>query len=131
MTQSSRRRGIVLAIAGSGLVGVVWFALSMATGLLFHLMPGATFMAAGWTFRSLVRQRATNLEGVLLLGVAGLVTAAGLVAIPAAGGFVGDAVENLIVVSAGLVLGARWLLRTGTAPGADTADEAADAAEKA
>lgn len=111
MTRLSRATPLVLAAATSGLVGAAWFGLSMATGLLYHLMPGATFVAAAWAFRTRARRRARLREATFILSIAATVTAAGLIIIPEAGGVVGDALENAVVIGVGFVLATRWMLR--------------------
>ena len=39
-------------------VGVVWFVLSIVSGLIFHFMPGAPIVAAVWVRRSYGPDRA-------------------------------------------------------------------------
>lgn len=111
MTRLSRATPLMLAAAASALVGAAWFGLSMATGLLYHLMPGATFVAAAWAFRTRAHRRARVREATFILSIAAAVTAAGLILIPEAGGVVGETLENAIVIGAGFVLATRWMLR--------------------
>lgn len=115
MTRLSRATPLVLAAATSGLVGVAWFGLSLATGLLYHLMPGATFLAAAWAFRTQARRPARRLEALVMLSIAAAVTATGLILIPEAGGVVGDTLENVVVIGGGFVLATRWMLRKSPA----------------
>lgn len=120
MTRSTPLVAVALAIGASLVVGIAWFGLSMATGLLYHLMPGATFLVTGWVFRDRVDRPASRNEGALLLAIAGAVTVLGLVLIPAAGGLVGGSLENLVVVAGGFILAARWMLRPRVTEGPDT-----------
>lgn len=59
----------------------------------------------------MTHRRARRFEAFLMLSTATAVTAAGLIIIPEAGGVVGDALENAIVIGAGFVLATRWMLR--------------------
>jgi hypothetical protein len=106
-----------VAQAAAIATGLLWYALSIATGLIFHFMPGAPFLAATFVFRQLLGNRpATWLEVVVILTGGLLVVTAGLLAIQAGGGAL-DAPELVAaVIAAGAVAAVFWL-RRGRSPG--------------
>ena len=109
-----RARPLALAVGAAVPVGVLWLALSLATGLIYHFMPGAMFLASTWAFRWATRGgRASWAEAVAVTIGAGAVTAVGLVAVPAAGGALDDPREIAAVILVGAGLALVWLRRPG------------------
>lgn len=109
-----RMRAVAPALAAAAGVGLVWFVLSVATGLIFHVLPGATFLAAGWVFRqTAIGRRATGAEVAVLFTGAASTTGAGLVAVSQAGGALAAPIEIAAVIVAGALIGLYWLRRPG------------------
>ena len=111
-------RDLALALGGAVSVGLLWFVLSIATGLIFHFMPGATFLAASgvvrWTAHG---RRATPVEAAVVIAGGAIVTAAGLVAVRTAGGSLDKPAEIAIVIVVGAAIALAWL-RPVRGPGA-------------
>ncbi|MEO8463319.1 MAG: hypothetical protein ABI555_08910 [Chloroflexota bacterium] len=105
----SGRTALAGAFLAAIVIGVAWIGLSLATGLLYHLMPGATFGAGAWVFHEAGKRAATRMQAGLVLGFAGLVTAGAAMIIEQAGGVVGPPLETVIVIAAGLAF-AVWRL---------------------
>jgi hypothetical protein len=106
-----------MAFAAAVAAGLLWYALSIATGLIFHFMPGAPFLAAAAAFRwATGSRRATWAEVAGLLAGSSLVTAAGLLAVPAGGGTLDDVAPVAAVVLGGFILALAWLRRPGGRP---------------
>jgi len=107
-------RALAAAQAAAVATGFLWYGLSIATGLIFHFMPGAPFLAATFVFRqSAGNRRATWPETAVILTGGLLVVAAGLVAI-AAGGRALDAPQAVAaIIAAGAVIALLWLRRAG------------------
>jgi hypothetical protein len=111
-TPASPRRALVLAVGAAAALVALWYALSIWTGLVFHFMPGAAFVAATWVFRSQTPRRpATWVEVVVVVGTAGLLTAVGLVAVHAAGGALDRPAEIAAILIAGVAIAITWLRR--------------------
>lgn len=105
-------RALVLALLASGGTGAMWFLLAMATGLIFHFLPGATFLAATWTVRW--RQGGTPMPwigvGIILIG-ASTATAATLAALVAAGRPLDEPALTATVTVAGAAFATVWMRR--------------------
>ena len=83
----SRATALLAALGTAGLIAVPWFGLSVATGLVYHLVPGATFLASAWAYRLTGGSRPAPWRDVTVaLAGAGGITAGGLLWIPGAGG---------------------------------------------
>ncbi len=110
----SPRLALAAALAGATASGIAWYVLSMATGLIFHFMPGAPVVAAAFVFRHVIGSRRGTIPEVVAIVTGGLaVVSAGLLAIRAGGGSL-DApgiVGVVVVVAVGAA--AIWLRRTG------------------
>ncbi|MEO8252583.1 MAG: hypothetical protein ABI578_08935 [Chloroflexota bacterium] len=105
-------RALVLALLVSGGTGAMWFLLAMATGLIFHFLPGATFLAATWTVRW--REGATPMPwigvGIILIG-ASTATAATLAALVAAVRPLDEPALTATVTLAGAAFATVWMRR--------------------
>jgi hypothetical protein len=116
MPRLTHRPGPVVAVVAAAVVGVglLWFILSVVTGLIFHFMPGAPIVAAVWVRRSYGPDRplAWNSLGVHVVGgvMVSLATGATLLA---AGGSLDDGGQVAAVLLAGTVI-AIWLGRRGS-----------------
>lgn len=108
----SRMAALVAAVVAPGFLWLPWLGLSVATGLVYHLMPGATFLAAAWAYRATGGSRPAPWRDVIvaLVGSAG-VTAGGLLLIPAAGGAIAGPAELIVVTLGGALAAAAWLRR--------------------
>ena len=93
--------------------GALWFALSVATGLIFHFMPAAPILAAVWI------RRAYGPDAPIPWPSLWAHVAGGLVVAAVAGGAiarVGASLDSELLVGAVLVVGtglAIWLGRRG------------------
>lgn len=105
-----------LALGAAALVGLLWFGLSIATGLIYHFMPGAPFLAAAAVFRWATHSRRANRTEITeILTGSLIVVAAGLLAVPAAGGSLDPPALVAAVSIGGFVLALTWLRRPGSA----------------
>ena len=103
-----------LALGAGALVGLLWFSLSIATGLIYHFMPGAPFLAAAAIFRWATHSRRANRTEIAeILTGSLIVVAAGLLAVPAAGGSLDPPALVAAVSFGGFVLALTWLRRPG------------------
>ena len=103
-------RDLALALGGAVCAGLLWFVLSIATGLIFHFMPGATFLAASGVLRWTARdRRATPVDAAVVIAGGAIVTAAGLVAVRAAGGSLDKPAEIAVVIVVGAAIALAWL----------------------
>lgn len=100
---------VVLAVAGTV---AAWILLAAATSLIFHFLPGATFLAAAYAFRWRTgARRAGRREIGTILAVGGAGTAIGLGAVAGIGRELdGEALTALVVV-AGAAIATIWLRR--------------------
>ena len=104
------------ALGAAALVGLLWFGLSIATGLIYHFMPGAPFLAAAAVFRWATHSRRANrTEVAVILAGSCIVVAAGLRAVPAVGGSLDPPALVAAVTIGGFVLALAWLRRPGAA----------------
>lgn len=103
-------RDLALALGGAVSVGLLWFFLSIATGLIFHFMPGATFLAASGVVRwTALGRRSTWAEAAVVIAGGAVVTAAGLIAVRAAGGALDKPAEVAAVIIVGAAIALAWL----------------------
>ncbi|MEW5990457.1 MAG: hypothetical protein AB1736_03810 [Chloroflexota bacterium] len=108
----SRVAALAAAVVAPGLVALPWLGLSVATGLVYHLLPGATFLAAAWAYRAAGGGRPAPLRDMLVaLAASAGVTEAGLLVIPVAGGTIADPAELIAVSVGGAVAAVAWLRR--------------------
>lgn len=108
---------VVAAAAAVVAVLGLWLALAWATGLIYHLLPGATSPAAAWAFRrthGLRRIRHAERAFIIATGTSGSVLGAWLVS--AIGRQLDDPVATATVVLAGAVVAAYWLRRREPEP---------------
>lgn len=104
--------GVVTTAAVLG-AGALWFALSLATGLIFHFMPAAPILVAVWIRRALVPDTPIPWPSLWSHIAGGLVVA---VVAGAAIASVGASLDSEWQVGAVLVVGtglAIWLGRRG------------------
>lgn len=106
----------------------VWLALTTATGLIFHFLPGATFLAAAYVFRFLEHgRRASPLEIAVLISGGAIGSAIGLLAVRLLERPLDDGWATALVVIAGAALAVLWLHRAAVAvdlgPLAETASD--------
>ncbi len=103
---------VVTAAAALG-AGALWFALSIATGLIFHFMPAAPILVAVWTRRALGQNAPVPWPSLWAHIAGGLVVA---VTAGAAIAGVGASLDSEWLVGAVLVIGTGlsvWLGRRG------------------
>lgn len=110
-----------VALAGAAVAATVggWLVLAAMTGLIYHFLPGATFLAASSVFRTVERgRRASIVELVAILVASGLGTATGLLVVPALGRELDSPMGTALVVVAGALVATVWLRRRTTEVGA-------------
>lgn len=91
----------------------LWLVLANATRLIFHFLPGATFLAGANAFRLVAREpRASRLEIAAVLVSSAVATWVGLIAVPALGLELDEPAITMLVVAAGTIIGT-VLLRRG------------------
>jgi peptidoglycan/LPS O-acetylase OafA/YrhL len=99
-------------IAVAATVGL-WLVLASVTHLIFHFLPGATFLAGAFAFRFAARERrASRLEIAAVLIASAVATWVGLVAVPALGLELDEPPITMLVVAAGAVIGTVVLRRS-------------------
>jgi hypothetical protein len=115
--RSPSSRDAALAVLAAFGVGVLWLALAIATGLIFHFLPGATFLAGAWTYRWRTRgARATWLHVAVVLVAAAVATAVALVALAAARRPLDSDVATAGIASIGALVTAVSLRWPGSRP---------------
>lgn len=95
-----------LAVAGAVAAGSAWFALAMATGLIFHLMPAAPPLLAGIILRR-GHQRSTT-ASAMVIGSAVVISLAVAMALARLGLPLDDAHWTIVVLVVGAAVG--WAL---------------------
>lgn len=103
---------VVTAAAALG-AGALWFALSIATGLIFHFMPAAPILAAVWVLRAYGPDAPVPWPSLWAHIAGGLLVA---VVAGAAIASVGASLDSEWLVGAVLVIGiglSVWLARRG------------------
>jgi hypothetical protein len=120
-TTGSQTGVLALSILVASAAGLLWFVLATATGLIFHFLPGASFLAGAWAYRWRPGTGPAPWSHVAAILVAGLVvTAVILGALGATGQPLDDARMTVAVAAAGALLASGWLrlrwrgLRTST-----------------
>jgi peptidoglycan/LPS O-acetylase OafA/YrhL len=102
-------------VAVAATVGL-WLVLASVTRLIFHFLPGATFLAGAYAFRLAARERrASRLEIAAVLIASAVATGVGLIAVPVLGLELDEPPITMLVVGAGAVIGT-VLLRRGAGP---------------
>jgi hypothetical protein len=109
-----------LALAAAGVAGAVglWVALASITGLIYHLLPGATFLVAAWVYRQVTGGRPAawrELAVIIAAGAAG--TIGGLVLVSGIGRELDPLPVTGSVVITGALIGVVWLRRGTPADG--------------
>ncbi len=113
----AQRRPLTWAVVASATVGagILWLVLSIATGLIFHFMPGAPMIVAIWVRRSYGPDRPLGSPSLAAHIAGGIgVTAATAAVIATAGGSL-DALWLMVVVTIVGTAIAIWLGRRGPA----------------
>jgi len=104
---------LTLAICGVAATVGLWILLASITGLIFHLLPGATFLAATWIFRQVEPERRAGWPDVAVIVVAGAVgTALGAAAIEGIGRELDAMPITWLVAAGGALIAMAWLRRT-------------------
>ena len=112
---------LAVAQAAAVAIGLLWYVLSVATGLIFHFMPAAPFLAATFAFRRSTGNRQAGWTEAVAIVVGGLLlVAAGLVAIGAGGGTFDVSVFVAAVIAAGAAIALIWLRRADAQAPSDT-----------
>jgi hypothetical protein len=107
--------GAVVAAAVVG-VGLLWFILSVVTGLIFHFMPGAPIVAAVWVRRSYGPDRPLMWPSLAAhIGVGVTVTAVSLATLAGVGASQDTVWQIAAVMLTGIGI-AIWLGRRVTGP---------------
>jgi len=117
---------VVLAILAAIGVGVLWFALAIATGLVFHFLPGASFLAGAWTYRwrsGAGRAPASDVAIVLVAGAVATVVA--ILALVVAGRRLDSEWATAAVAATGALLAATSLRWPGSRSGDSVTPESA------
>lgn len=120
-TEPRRRAAVALALAGVGVAAAVvaWIALASATGLVYHFLPGATFLAGAWVFRQAAPSRRASLPELAAIAAAGATgTVLGVVLVTGIGRELDTAPVTSLVAASGALIAAVWL-RRGAAPAHD------------
>lgn len=108
---------VILAAVGAAGIAGLWVVLAAATGLIFHLLPGATMLAAAWIFRHLGSSRRASWPEVIgIVGSGLLATGAGIGAVTAIGRPLDPAPLTAAVAAAGALIALVWLRRDGVLP---------------
>jgi len=116
-TEPRRTAGLALALAAGGVAAAVglWVLLASITGLIYHFLPGSTFLVATWIFRQVARGRQAawlELAAVVTAGAAGTIVGIALVA--GIGRELDTAPVTSLVAITGALIGAVWLRRGTT-----------------
>lgn len=121
--QATERRPtavVALALAAGGVAGVVglWILLASITGLIYHFLPGATFLVAAWVFRQVARgRRAAWLELAAVVAAGAVGTIVGIALVTGIGRELDTAPVTSLVAITGALIGAVWLRRGWTSNG--------------
>lgn len=111
---------LVLAVAGAGATVALWIILASITGLVYHFLPGAPFLAAAWVFRQVEHgRRATWPEMAVIVTVGAAASVLGGLAAASIGRELDTPAATGLVALAGVALSVAWLLRgpSGAAAG--------------
>jgi len=105
----SRRRAILVALAGVAATGAAWFALAVTTGLIFHLMPAGPALLGGILLRR--GGERSIMTAVTVTGASALVSLAVALALARLGRPLDDPLWTSLVVGIGVTIGyaiSRW-----------------------
>ena len=111
---------VALALAAAGVAATValWVVLSSITGLIYHFLPGATFLVAAWVFRQVEHGRRAGWPELAVIGATGATgTILGGVLVAGMGRELDAAPVTWLVVIAGALIGALWLRRGAPSDG--------------
>ena len=111
---------VALALAGGGVVAAVglWIVLSSITGLIYHFLPGATFLVAVWVFRQVEGgRRAAWPELAVIVATGATGTILGIVLVAGIGRELDAAPVTWLVAITGALIGALWLRRGAPSDG--------------
>lgn len=108
---ASRRVGpLAAAVLAAAAATIVWLVLAQATGLIFHFMPAAPFLAGSWAYRARAAgARAPGLDTAAILLVAGALAAVGIAALVASSRPLDDPPLTAAAAAGGALLAAAWL----------------------
>jgi hypothetical protein len=108
---ASRRIGPLPAAAlAAAAATIAWLVLALATGLIFHFMPAAPFLAGAWAHRARSDgARAPGLDTTAALLVAGALAAVGIAALVAMSRPLDDPPVTAAAAAGGALLAAAWL----------------------
>lgn len=110
-------RSLLLASAAVAATVALWLMLAATTGLIFHFLPGATFLAATYVFRLLEGGRRVALpEQAALVAVGAFGTAIGLMGVTSSGHELDGPLLTSLVVISGAALATIWS-RRASVPG--------------
>ncbi len=106
---------LVLAAGGVAAMVGVWVVLASMSGLIYHLLPGATFLAASWVFRQVEHGRqAAWPEIAVIVATGALGTTTGVLLVGAIGRELDAAPITWLVAIGGALVGAGWLRHVPT-----------------
>lgn len=98
------------AVIASAAATIAWLVLALATGLIFHFMPAAPFLAAALAYRARsAGPRAPGLDTATVLLVAGALAAVGVALLVAASRPLDDPPMAAAAAAGGALFAAAWL----------------------
>ena len=98
------------AVLAAAAATTAWLVLAQATGLVFHFMPAAPFLAGAWANRARsAGAQAPGLDTAAALLAAGTLAAVGIAALVAAARPLDDAPVTAAAAAGGALLAAAWL----------------------
>jgi len=119
---------IAAAVVAIAATVTLWVVLAAVTGLIFHFLPGATFLAGTYIFRLADGgRRATMPESAAVLLAGAIGTSIGLLAVQALGRDLDAPLATLLVIVAGAAMAMVWLRRSRVADRPEALRESRDA----
>ena len=111
---------LLLAVAGAGAAVGLWIVLASITGLIFHFLPGAPFLAAAWVFGQVERgRRAAWPELAVMVAASASAAAIGVLVVASIGRELDPPAITGLVALAGAAIGVVWLRRGPSVVAAD------------
>lgn len=111
---------LLLAAAGAGATMGLWIALASITGLIYHFLPGAPFLAAAWIFRQVEGgRRAAWPELAVMVAASASAAAIGVLVVASIGRELDPPAITGLVALAGAAISVVWLRRGPSAVAAD------------
>jgi len=111
---------VALALATAGVTAAVglWLLLASITGLIYHFLPGATFLVAAWVFRQVEGgRRAAWPELAVIVATGATGTVVGVVLVAGIGRELDAAPVTWLVAITGALIAAVWLRRGAPSDG--------------